>query len=49
MNFNVSVVPLTALNVEAGVGQLREAGGLLLKVMLGHEAVGGRHQPGGAH
>ena len=48
MNFDVPVDPLTALYVEAGVGQLGEAG-LILKVVLGHEAVGSRHQPGGAH
>lgn len=49
MDFNVPVDPLGALDVEAGVGELGEAGGLLLKVVLGHQAVSGRDQPGGAH
>ena len=40
---------LCALDVQASVGQLGEAGRGLKEVVLGHEAVGGRDQPGGAH
>ena len=48
VDHDVAVLPPGALDVEPRVRQLGEAGRGLVEVVLGHQAVSGRHQPGGA-